>query len=260
MDESAWKVEVLLAGSWKGATSVLVSNGRQHVLVDTGMPHEAHQLVKALDDRGLGPRDIGMVVNTHFHVDHVMNNSLFPSSVIYASQESYDWCRSLYADFFDGLRWEKLILKYYPETFEYEKSKENIGKLRKFALRWWDVKRLGSPSQYRWVENHALPEGLTSVLTWGHVPGHVSLIVNTDDQPTVIAGDALVSRQNDDGVLTMIPHNREQFLRDRKRILSLKGRIVPGHDLEFEASDTARCDMAPAKGSGQRPAVSRKSE
>jgi hypothetical protein len=31
----------------------------------------------------------------------------------------------------------------------------------------------------------------------------------------------------------MIPHNREQFQRDRNRILAMMGRILPGHDDEF---------------------------
>ena len=48
-DRPHWKVEELLAGSWRGATSVLISNGRCHIVVDTGMPHEAHLLVKALE-------------------------------------------------------------------------------------------------------------------------------------------------------------------------------------------------------------------
>jgi glyoxylase-like metal-dependent hydrolase (beta-lactamase superfamily II) len=50
---------------------------------------------------------------------------------------------------------------------------------------------------------------------------------------TVIAGDALLTRQHDEKVLTMIPHHREQFQQDRARILAMQARILPGHDLEF---------------------------
>ncbi len=233
MSDSNWKVEILLPGSWRGATSVLISNGEHRIVVDTGLPHEAHQLLSALEQKGLGPSQVGLVINTHFHVDHVLNNSLFPSSVIYASQESYDWCRSLYSDLLDDANWEKLALKYYPEIFDYERARQNMAKLRKFALRWWDVKRLGVPSQFRWIEREGLPDGLSSLITSGHVPGHVSIIVPTREQATVIAGDALVSRENQDRVLTMIPHNREQFHRDCSRILSMPGRVLPGHDGEF---------------------------
>jgi glyoxylase-like metal-dependent hydrolase (beta-lactamase superfamily II) len=228
-----WKVDVLLSGNWRGATSALISNGRDHIVVDTGMPHEAHQLVDALQKRSIHPSDVHTVVNTHFHIDHVLNNVLFPKSVIYASQESYQWCRSAYSALLDEQNWPQLALKFYPETFEYERAEELMGKLRKLALRWWDPKRLGDPSQFRWVETQALPDGLQCLMTSGHVPGHVSLIVNPENGPTVVAGDALLTRENDEQVLTMIPHNRQQFCKDRARILAMQARILPGHDRDF---------------------------
>ncbi len=238
MRRTKWKVELLLPGSWRGATSVLISNGRHHIVVDTGLPHEAHQLITALERRGLKPADVGTIINTHFHVDHVLNNSLFPHSLIYATQQSYHWCRAMYSDILDDQNWEKLALKYYPEVHDYERAQENMAKLRKFALRWWDEKRLGAEAQFRWIERGGLPDGLKSLLTSGHVPGHVSVIVPTKTQPTVIAGDALVSRSDEARVLTMIPHHREQFQRDRSQILALPGRILPGHDGEFSTAET----------------------
>lgn len=241
MGDTGWKVSVLMTGSWRGATSVLLSNRGYHIVVDTGLPHEAHQLVSALAHKGLKPADIGTVINTHFHVDHVLNNALFPASVIYATQQSYDWCRSLYADILNEAGWEKVALKYYPETHDYEKSAANMGRLRKFALRWWDVKRLGEPARFRWMETQPLPEGLENLVTSGHVPGHASIIIRGGEMPTVIAADALLSREHDEQVLTMIPYNRVQYHLDRTRILALGGQILPGHDagfLAFEKPDS----------------------
>ena len=148
MQESSWKVDVLLTGSWRGATSALLSNGRRRVVVDTGLPHEASQLVSALRERGSDPRDISDLINTYFHVDHVLNNSLFPQCAIYASQESYDWGRSLYADL-RNTDWDRMILRYNPETFEYAEARKHLEKLRKIALRWWDPARLGDRSRFR---------------------------------------------------------------------------------------------------------------
>jgi glyoxylase-like metal-dependent hydrolase (beta-lactamase superfamily II) len=233
MANSEWKAETLLAGGWRSATSVLLTNGNRHLVVDTSMPHEAHQLVEALGRRGLKTSDIDAVINTHFHIDHVLNNSLFPGSLIYATQESYEWCCSLYADLLDGQRWEKLILKYYPEMLEYDHAIEHMHQLRKFTLRWWDRERLGSPTQLRWVESHLLPDGLEVLLTSGHVPGHISVIVPGAECNTVVAGDACLSRTEDTRILTMIPRDREQFSRDRERVLALGERIFPGHDAEF---------------------------
>lgn len=239
MTEPGWKTEVLLAGSWRGATSVLLSRDHQRIVVDTGMPHEAPALLKALEKRGLKLTDVTGLVSTHFHIDHILNNSLFPHCSIYASQRSHDWCCSLYSDLQDDLNWEKLVLKYYPETFDYERARELMGKLRKLGLRMWDRTRIGAPEQFVWVENQALPEGLEAHVTSGHVPGHLSVIVSNGGQPTVIAGDALLSRDREDQILTMIPYNREQFRRDRDAILAMRGEILPGHDQPFKIAAPA---------------------
>jgi glyoxylase-like metal-dependent hydrolase (beta-lactamase superfamily II) len=233
MSDSPWNVEVLLTGNWRGATSALLSNRRCEIIVDTGMPHEAHRLVEALEQRGISPSDVQTIVNTHIHIDHVLNNSLFPNSLIYATQESYDWCRALYSDLLDSENWDRLVLKYYPETHEYERAKDLMVTLRKLALRWWDPKRLGDRSRFRWLEKDSLPDGLNAMFTSGHVPGHASIIVPGKEQPVVVAGDALLTREHDENVLTMIPHKREQFQRDRERLLAMNARILPGHDQEF---------------------------
>ncbi len=245
MSGSQWKVDVLLAGNWRGASSILLTNGRQPVLVDTGMPHDAHQLLGALAERGLKPSDIPCIINTHFHLDHVSNNHLFPGSVIYATQQSHDWCRALYADLVDPVGWKTRALKYYPETYEYERSEDLMGKLRKIALRWWKVRHIGSPSQFRWIETHPLPDGIEALFTAGHVPGHASLIIRSEADPIVVAGDALLTRAHDDQVLTMIPHSRAEYQRDREKILSLRGRIIPGHDQAFFNQGTTKQDVSP---------------
>lgn len=233
METSQWKAEVLLAGNWRTATSALVTDGEHHIVVDTGMPHEAHLLLEALERRGLAPSDIHHVINTHFHIDHVMNNVLFPNSLIYGSQESYDWCCSLYSDLGDEKHWQQRLIKFYPEVSTYDRALDHLHQMRKFTLRWWDPARLGTQSQHRWIEQHPLPDGLETLFTSGHVPGHVSIILPDGSQPTIIAGDAFVSRANDDHVLTMIPHNREQARHDREQVLARGGRIFPGHDAEF---------------------------
>lgn len=233
MATSRWSVEPLLVGSWRGATSVLISDGRHPIVVDSGMPHEAPLLIQALETRGIKPEDVRTVINTHFHVDHVLNNSLFPNSLIFASQESHDWCSALYSDLSDEQNWEKLVLKYYPETYDYERASTLMHQLRKLALRWWDQKRLGDPSRFHWLEREALPDGLEAVVTSGHVPGHVSIIVPNGNSTDIIAGDAVLCAEDDAAILTMIPCQRELFHQERARIRALGGRILPGHGPEF---------------------------
>jgi N-acyl homoserine lactone hydrolase len=216
---------------------VLLSNGGRHFVVDTGMPHEAPLLLNALEERGLKPSEVSGLITTHFHIDHILNNSLFPHCPIYASQHSYDWCCSLYSDLQDDLNWEKLVLKYYPETFDYERARDLMRKLRKLGMRMWDRRRAGAPEQFVWIENQSLPEGLDVHTTSGHVPGHMSVIVQNGAEPTVIAGDAVLSRDHDDQILTMIPYNRKQFEQDRESILSMSGLILPGHDQPFNTEE-----------------------
>lgn len=247
-----WKVQILLPGSWRSAASVLLSNGARHFVVDTGMPHEEHLLVNALRQHGVNISDVEAIINTHFHIDHVLNNSLFAGSAIYATQESHDWCCSLYSDLLDNQRWEKLILKYYPQILEYAHAVEHLHQMRKFTLRWWDRKRLGNSSQHCWLESHSLPDGLKISLTSGHVPGHLSVIVPEKEQMTVVAGDACLSRAEDVRVLTMIPRDREQARLDRQQVLELGTRIFPGHDVEFTINGNPYSDgIQPKPSQGQ---------
>jgi glyoxylase-like metal-dependent hydrolase (beta-lactamase superfamily II) len=232
MPSLKWNVDVLMPGNWRGASSVLLSSSHERILVDTGLPHDAHQLLSALKQRGLIPSDIDGIINTHFHLDHVSNNCLFPHSVIYTTQQSHDWCLGLYRDLADSA-WKERVVHYYPETFEYPRAKELVGKLRNFGLRWWDVNRIGNPSQFRWIETHGLPEGINFIVTSGHVPGHASLILNGPQQTVVVAGDALLTRAGDEQVLTMVPCCQATYQADRKRILTVPGWIIPGHDQPF---------------------------
>ncbi|MCL5005852.1 MAG: MBL fold metallo-hydrolase [Acidobacteria bacterium] len=213
-----------------------MSNGKRHTVIDTGMPHEAHLLLQALEQHGLRVSDIHSIINTHFHIDHALNNALFPNSLIYGSQESCDWCCSLYSDLRDEQRWEKLVLNYYPEMSSYDHALEHMHQLRKLTLRWWDMNRLGARAQHRWIEQHGLPDGFEALITSGHVPGHVSVVIPDGAQPAIVAGDAFLSRANNDRILTMIPHNRVQAARDREMVLARHGRIFPGHDLDFTNS------------------------
>ena len=238
MTKPSLKFDILLPGSWRGATSVLLSIRNHHIVIDTGLPHEDHQLVQALKNRGLDPTDIGTVINTHLHVDHVMNNHLFPNSLIYASQQSYEWCSSMYSEISGNGKSNDIILKYYPEISTHQLSHSKVDWIRKFALRWWDLNRLGERSRFRWLERSELPADLECCITSGHVPGHASIVVRNGDRPAVIAGDALLSLDHDDKILTMIPFNQQQYQLDREKILAYGGVIVPGHDHPFTAPST----------------------
>ena len=65
---------VFLQAKWPSANSYLVTSDPP-ALVDTGYCTEVAQLEAALAAHGVRARDIGLIVNTHSHTDHIGGNS-----------------------------------------------------------------------------------------------------------------------------------------------------------------------------------------
>ncbi|XP_012790140.2 metallo-beta-lactamase domain-containing protein 1 [Sorex araneus] len=57
------------------------------ILVDTGGPWASEALLGALAGQGVGPGDVGLVVGTHGHSDHVGNLGLFPRATLLVSHD-----------------------------------------------------------------------------------------------------------------------------------------------------------------------------
>ncbi|HEY6358097.1 MAG TPA: MBL fold metallo-hydrolase, partial [Vicinamibacterales bacterium] len=73
----AWRVETLLQGTGYSSSATLLTHASHRVVVDTGLSIQEDDLLHALRARGLEPADIDIVINTHLHVDHCLNNALF---------------------------------------------------------------------------------------------------------------------------------------------------------------------------------------
>ncbi|MBD3156751.1 MBL fold metallo-hydrolase, partial [Candidatus Peregrinibacteria bacterium] len=48
------------------------------ILVDTGTLAYRQQVLDALAHHNIHPSDVTHIINTHFHLDHISNNTLFP--------------------------------------------------------------------------------------------------------------------------------------------------------------------------------------
>lgn len=48
----------------------LIRGEKKHVLVDTGVPNSETKILKQLRKHGIDPKDIGLIVITHGHIDH----------------------------------------------------------------------------------------------------------------------------------------------------------------------------------------------
>lgn len=67
-------------GALRADCTISLITGPRTILVDTGGPWDRDFLQMKLKEKHLEPADIGFVVGTHGHSDHVGNLNLFPSA------------------------------------------------------------------------------------------------------------------------------------------------------------------------------------
>lgn len=68
-----------------GCKVYLVRGTRRNVLIDAGLPHDYPYLVAHLQELGLAPEQVHMVLLTHEHMDHVGSVPYFPESTLVAA-------------------------------------------------------------------------------------------------------------------------------------------------------------------------------
>jgi glyoxylase-like metal-dependent hydrolase (beta-lactamase superfamily II) len=191
---------------------MLVRSDEGNVLIDTGMGElpeglakfynlrrEGKGIVQSLKLHGLEPDDIDIVVNTHLHVDHAGNNSIFKNAKFYAQKKEIEfalkpsrWMRGGYVT-------------------------EEIAKMR-FEVLDGDSKII---------------DGITTIFTGGHTPGHQAVIVETPGTTYIYCGDIAPLRENLEkrsivGILT----NPKEALEALERLASMRGTHVFSHDNE----------------------------
>jgi N-acyl homoserine lactone hydrolase len=163
---------------------VIETGDGQHIMVDSGM-HRKHiadpeatfrgtefgnyltVLMKPEDDivnrlaaLGLTPKDIDILISTHFHFDHAGNHADFAGSRIVSQREAYDYAKANPAPF--------------PRDI-------------------WDLPQL----KYDFVDGDAeLVPGVELLKTNGHTPGHMSVLVRLKKQPVLLAIDAIYTLEN----------------------------------------------------------------
>jgi N-acyl homoserine lactone hydrolase len=114
----------------------------------------ARRLPEVLGEVGIAIAEIGAVVNCHLHVDHAGQNRLFPGIPIYVQPAEWDIAHAT----------DHTILD------------------------WVDFP---GASYQQIAGDHELFVGINVVSTPGHTPGHQSLVVETEEGRTVVAGQAV---------------------------------------------------------------------
>jgi len=88
------------------------------------------------------------------------------------------------------------------------------------------------------LENLEIAEDVKIILTPGHFPFHISVVIKTKDGVVVIAGDAIAKKET----LGKIPYsqwNNEEYLKSQNKILKIADYIIPGHGKMFKVGKNA---------------------
>ena len=185
-----------------GLCTVVLLRGRRNVLVDVGHYGRRQNLELALQERGLGPADIHLVVLTHAHWDHAQTIDIFPNAEIAIHPAELDYTRSPRAG-------DWATPAYFAHT-----------------LRGLKVREVH--------EGLEVEDGVHILDTPGHTKGHISVVVDTPDGPVCIGGDAFTSA---DTVRTGRPRlifwDEEQAEASVRKVLDTSRTIYPGHDRPF---------------------------
>ena len=131
--------------------NTVLLTGPETVIVDPGYQTQGDMLEGALRFRGLGPDDVRTVVMTHLHPDHVTALPQLGSVDLHVH--------------------ERELSEPYAERLRGARDAAMVHTLR------------GDAGE--------IAPGLRWIHTPGHTPGHVSVVVDTDEGTAVIAGDTL---------------------------------------------------------------------
>lgn len=163
---------------------LVIQTGKQTILVDTGLSNRLDEKAKArwhierpegdllvgLSRIGLKPEDIEIVIDSHLHSDHCSGN------VVLA--EDGQTLQAAYPN-----------AEYVVQHREFEDATHPNERTAATYLREnWDV--LLKNGQFRLLDGETLiAPGITGVVTPGHTPGHMSVVIESDGQYAIFLSD-----------------------------------------------------------------------
>ena len=209
--------------------SHLIRSGGTTILVDTGIGPEPSQrlggrpgrLMEELKQAGVGPDDIDVVFVSHSHADHIGWNlnpngsPRFPKARFVLSQKEWDWLPSR-------------VETQAPGSAEIERNLFPLRDLESLEL-------LDGDS--------VLTDHVTAILTPGHTPGHMSLLISSDGEKAVLTGDAIVHP-------AQVTHPEWHLAMDFDKALAVETRQRLLDRIESEGLTLVACHF-PSPGWGQ---------
>lgn len=185
-----------------GAAAVTLIEDELKILVDTGHFGNRDVLLKRLSAEDIKPDDIDKIVLTHINWDHCLNVDLFPNaSIVVSKKELEDGSLSGQRD---------IITTYFRDYLS----------SRKIILA---------------EDKKAITKHSYILMTPGHTPGHISLVIDDDGNNIIISGDSIPNiRSYRRGLPDFIFYSKEEAMSSISRIKKLNpSMIIPGHDPPF---------------------------
>ncbi|MFQ5860308.1 MAG: MBL fold metallo-hydrolase [Dehalococcoidia bacterium] len=194
-----------------GYSTVALVRGRNTILFDTAHYGRRNLLEQALQQRGVQPEEVNMVVVSHAHWDHCQNVDAFPAAEMVVHPVELDYSRS-------PRKGDWATPSYFVESLKGHKIREAS-------------------------EGEELEPGVRVLETPGHTKGHISLAVDTPDGTVVLAADAFTNADTvRTGQIGIVFWDEAQSEESVQKLLGTGRIIYPGHDRPFRILEDKRTE------------------
>ena len=190
-----------------------LTDGVNKVIVDTGgvpadgkkfMPYfqePGQRIEEALAILGVDPAEINIVINTHFHWDHMSNNHLFVNARHYVQRAEYQYA----------------LAPIPTDEWSFDKSKL-------IAIKW---NLLDGDEQ--------IADGLYGMWVGGHTPGSMCVIVDTEKGKAALTSDFITDYaqwEHEPKLAGKVYTDIVEYYRGIKKLEKACDYIIPGHNFE----------------------------
>ncbi len=202
--ETVNKVYDNMVFSLGSTNTVLIRDNGVNIVFDPGIIQLGRYgtLTKRLAEFDMTPDDIDMVINSHCHYDHVEANYLFKGKPLVIHEKEIEYTDKLYWP-----EWRSAFI---------------------------DIMKVNSITQERQI-----CENVKVIETFGHTPGSITALVDTDDGMVALVGDAVIVKEDllELKPPTVVTMNVEAdvAIESLRKIRDLKpALVIPGHDAPFK--------------------------
>lgn len=187
------------------ANALLLDDGGTHIVVDTGGSGDRGVLLRRMDEIGLDPRRVEVLILTHLHFDHCLNLDLFPRATIVLGRREHE---------------------YVAHGAYRHAGDPGIPPFVLSLLEGRDVTLVD--------ERLAVTPAVEVLATPGHTPGSLSILYNLEGRRTIACADLV---KNGWEFLHGPPEPESRATLARVR--GVAGRWIPGHDRPFVVEGTS---------------------